>query len=127
MENQQPSTTRDEMFDLAVSGSSSDMAPVSLEKLAKFQRLIDEIISGDLRRRSRFDAWEVDLLLDIASSNLTGGPAARRQVLRQYQKAAYRRMEEESDAPLKLSEYLKALKTPVRSARSARAGSGQTE
>lgn len=64
MANQQPSTTVDETFDLAASGSSADAAPVRLEKSIKLKRLIDEVISGELRR-SRFDAWEIDILLEI--------------------------------------------------------------
>jgi hypothetical protein len=75
--------------------------PVNVEKSTKLKRLIDEAITGDLRR-SRFDVWEIEVLLDIESCTLTGSPATQRRVLRQY--------EEESDVPLRLSKYLELLK-----------------
>jgi hypothetical protein len=87
--------------------------PVNGEKSAKFKRLIDEAIAGDLHG-GRFDPWEIELLLDIESCALTGRPVARQRVLRQYQETAQHQMEAESDVPLRLSEYLESLKAPRR-------------
>ena len=81
-----------------------------LDKSIKHERLIAEVITGELRR-CRFDAWEIDVLLDIESCNLTRNPVARQRVLRQYQEAVHRRM---ADVPLMLSTYVESLKAARR-------------
>jgi hypothetical protein len=50
----------------------------------------------------------VELLLDIEGCNLRD--SSRRETLRRYQRAVQRHMEKGSRLPLKLSEYLDAVK-----------------
>ena len=55
-----------------------------------------------------FRPWETELLLDIESCSLR--EANKRDTLRCYQKAVQRHMEKGARQPLKLSEYLAAVK-----------------
>lgn len=75
--------------------------------LAQFNRLIQELLRGNLQRNT-FRPWEVELLLDIEACGLRD--AARRETLRRYQRAVQRHMEKGGKAPLKLSEYLESVK-----------------
>lgn len=75
--------------------------------LAQFNRLIQELLRGNLQRNT-FRPWEVHLLLDIEACGLRD--AARRETLRRYQRAVQRHMEKGGSTPLKLSEYLEAVK-----------------
>ena len=82
-----------------------DWTPDSDAVLNRFNRLIVELLKGTFSRNC-FRPWEVELLLDIEACNLTG--SNRREVLRRYQKAVQRHMENGGSGPLKLSEYLSA-------------------
>jgi hypothetical protein len=73
--------------------------------LTQLIRLISELLRGTMSRNC-FRPWEIDLLLDIESSNLR--PSARRELLRRYQKAVRRHFENESGPPPRLSEFLEA-------------------
>src|SRR5712692_2785802 len=95
-----------------------DSLPDSDAVLAQFNRLIQELLRGDLHRNT-FRPWEIDVLLDIEGGNLRD--SSRRETLRRYQKAVQRHMEKGARLPLKLSEYLDAVKakrsrTPVSAA-----------
>jgi len=81
--------------------------PDSDAVLAQFNRLIQELLRGNMHRNT-FRPWEVDLLLDIESCNLRD--SSRRETLRRYQRAVQRHMEKGARLPLKLSEYLDAVK-----------------
>jgi hypothetical protein len=81
--------------------------PDSEAILHQFNRLVQELLRGTLNRNT-FRPWEVELLLDIENCNLRD--ATRRETLRRYQKAVQRHMEKGAPMPLKLSEYLDALK-----------------
>ena len=72
-------------------------------RLNRFNRLLAELISGDLSRNA-YQSWEVELLLDIEACQLLR--SNRREVLRRYQKAANRFVERGGRRLLKLSEYL---------------------
>src|SRR5215471_11282227 len=85
-----------------------DSLPDSDAVLAQFNRLIQELLRGDMHRNT-FRPWEIELLLDIESCNLRD--ANKRDTLRRYQKAVQRHMEKGARLPLKLSEYLSALKS----------------
>src|ERR1700704_3638442 len=90
--------------------SSSNMhesLPDSDTVLAQFNRLIAELLRGNLQRNT-FRPWEIQVLLDIEACNLRD--SARRETLRRYQKAVQRHMEKGARLPLKLSEYLDAVK-----------------
>jgi hypothetical protein len=84
------------------------MIPDSDAILAQFNRLIQELLRGNLTRNT-FRPWEVELLLDIEACGLRD--TSRRETLRRYQRAVQRRMEKGGGAPMKLSEYLELVKT----------------
>ena len=81
--------------------------PDSDAVLAQFNRLIQELLRGNMHRNT-FRPWEVELLLDIEACNLRD--SSRRETLRRYQRAVQRHMEKGARLPLKLSEYLDAVK-----------------
>ena len=90
-----------------------DSLPDSDAVLAQFNRLIQELLRGNMHRNT-FRPWEVELLLDIESCSLR--EAHKRDTLRRYQKAVQRHMEKGAPLPLKLSEYLSAVKSKRASA-----------
>ena len=81
--------------------------PDSETVLAQFNRLIQELLRGNMHRNT-FRPWEIELLLDIESCSLR--EAHKRDTLRRFQKAVQRHMEKGAKQPLKLSEYLAAVK-----------------
>jgi hypothetical protein len=90
-----------------------DSFPDSDAVLAQFNRLIQELLRGNMNRNT-FRPWEIELLLDIEMCSLR--ESSKRDTLRRYQKAVQRHMEKGARLPLKLSEYLenvKAKKTAV--------------
>jgi hypothetical protein len=87
--------------------------PDSDAVLAQFNRLIQELLRGNMHRNT-FRPWEVELLLDIEACNLRD--SSRRETLRRYQRAVQRHMEKGARLPLKLSEYLEAVKAKKKTA-----------
>ena len=81
--------------------------PDSETVLAQFNRLIQELLRGNMQRNT-FRPWEIEILLDIEGCNLR--EVNKRDTLRRYQKAVQRHMEKGARLPLKLSEYLTAVK-----------------
>jgi hypothetical protein len=81
--------------------------PDSETVLAQFNRLVQELLRGNIQRNT-FRPWEIEILLDIESCNLR--EVNKRDTLRRYQKAVQRHMEKGARLPLKLSEYLEAVK-----------------
>ena len=79
-------------------------APSSEEILARFNRLIRELLRGQINRNT-FRPWEVALLLDVEDCHLR--ESAKEGVLRRYQKAVQRQMDKGAESPMKLSEFLK--------------------
>jgi hypothetical protein len=71
--------------------------------LARFNRLMRDVENGDTSRNC-FRPWEVELLLDIQSCDLSA--LNRRRVLVRYRRAFARQLEKGLLKPLKLSEYL---------------------
>src|ERR1700682_3924594 len=96
-----------------------DSLPDSDAVLAQYNRLIQELLRGNMHRNT-FRPWEIELLLDIEGCNLR--EASRRETWRRYQKAVQRQMEKASRLPMKLSEYLEAVKSK-RSGQAAPVGS----
>ncbi|MFB3775963.1 MAG: hypothetical protein ACE141_00095 [Bryobacteraceae bacterium] len=78
-------------------------AESSEEILAQFNRLIRELLRGQINRNT-FRPWEVELLLDVESCNLR--ESSRESTLRRYQKAVQRQIERGAREPVKLSEFL---------------------
>ena len=85
----------------------------------RFNKLLQELIRGTMTRNT-FQPWEIDILLDIEACQLR--EVVRRETLRRYQKAVQRHMEKGAPLPLKLSEYLSAVKAK-RASTTERAGS----
>jgi hypothetical protein len=75
--------------------------------LAQFNRLIQELLRGNMQRNT-FRPWEIEILLDIEGCSLREN--AKRDTLKRYQKAVQRHMEKGARLPLKLSEYLEAVR-----------------
>lgn len=72
--------------------------------LVQFNRLIEELLSGNIKR-SRFQPWEIQILVDIVSCEMSGASRCV-AMLREYQKAVQQRMREGARVPMKLSEFL---------------------
>jgi hypothetical protein len=73
--------------------------------LNRFHRLMGEIMRGAIVRNT-FEPWEVDILLDLQTCQLER--RRRWDILRQYQRAVERQMENGPGPPMKLSEFLEA-------------------
>ena len=71
--------------------------------LNRFRRLIGELLRGNLTRNT-FEAWEVDILLDLEACELE--PRRRTEIFRQYERAVQRQMDDSDGPPMKLSQFL---------------------
>ena len=71
--------------------------------VAQFNRLISELLRGTMSRNT-FKPWEIEILLDIEACDLRD--ANRREILRRYQKAVRRHVDQGGQSLLKLSQYL---------------------
>ena len=71
--------------------------------LNRFNRLIGEVMRGALARNS-FQPWEVEILLDLDQCQVE--KRRRLDILRQYQKAVERQINNGDGPPMKLSEFL---------------------
>jgi hypothetical protein len=71
--------------------------------LAQFHLVMEEVLGGEMRR-SKFQPWEIDILLDIADYNLRR--TAKRKILREYQDAVEAELKKGASLPLKFSEYM---------------------
>ena len=80
-----------------------DSLPDSETVLAQFNRLIQELLRGNMNRNT-FRPWEIEILLDIENCQLKD--TNKRETLRRYQKAVQRHMDRGARLPLKMSEYL---------------------
>ena len=86
-----------------------DDDPAGLElTLHRFHRLIAEILQGGTRR-TVFQDWEVEILLDIANCGLD--PRRKGLQLRQYMRAVRRQLEQSAGPPMKFSEFLQTRRT----------------
>jgi hypothetical protein len=81
----------------------SEEAESSEEILAQFNRLIRELLRGQINRNT-FRQWEVELLLDVENCSLRD--SSRESTLRRYQKAVQRQIERGAREPMKLSDFL---------------------
>lgn len=76
--------------------------------LARFNRLMQELLRGSMNRNT-FQPWEIEILLDIEGCSLKD--AGKKDILRRYQRAVQRAMDKGAPTPMKLSEYLASLKS----------------
>jgi hypothetical protein len=74
----------------------------------RFARLITEILEGGTRR-TIFQPWEVEILLDIEGCGLE--PRRRADRLRQYMRAVRKQLENRRGPPMKFSEFLQSRRT----------------
>lgn len=72
-------------------------------RLAQFNKLLAELIHGRIRRTT-FQPWEIELLLDIEACDLRD--SNRREILKRYQRAANKFFDRGGRSVLKLSDYL---------------------
>ncbi|MCX6610180.1 MAG: hypothetical protein NTW74_04950 [Acidobacteria bacterium] len=75
---------------------------------AQFNRLMNELIKGAINRNT-FQAWEIELMLDIQAADF--GDTPQKEMLKRYQKAVQRSYDKGVKMPIKLSEYIDSLKT----------------
>lgn len=79
-------------------------APPDLELIAtRFNRLVKELLQGEVRRTS-FQPWEVHLLLDLQACRLT--PSRREEALRRYQRAVQKQLERHQVPPVRFADFL---------------------
>ena len=71
--------------------------------LNRFRRLIGEVSRGRLVRNA-FAPWEVEILLDLEGCEIE--PRRRDEILRQYQRAVERQLDNGPGPPMKLSRFL---------------------
>ena len=78
--------------------------PPDLELMAnRFNRLVKELLQGEVRRTS-FQPWEVRLLLDLQGCRLTR--SRRDEALRRYQRVVQRQLERGDLPPVKFSDFV---------------------
>ena len=85
----------------------SDPTPDTDALLMQFNRLIQELLRGNINRNT-FRPWEIEILLDIESCDLRD--FSKRDILKRYQKAVQRQMEKGAPTPMKLSEFLSKMR-----------------
>lgn len=83
-----------------------DSLPDSETVLAQFNRLIGELLRGNLNRNT-FRPWEIEILLDLENCDFKD--SNKREMLKRYQRAVQRHMEKGARLPLKMSEYMESL------------------
>jgi hypothetical protein len=78
--------------------------PPDLELMAnRFNRLVKELLEGQVRRNS-FQSWEVHLLLDLQDCRLTR--SRRDEALRRYQRVVERQLERGELPPVRFSDFV---------------------
>ena len=85
-----------------------DSVPDSEKILMQFNRLVQELLRGTMNRNT-FRPWEIAILLDMEDCDLRD--VSKRDILKRYQKAVQKQFDKGAAMPMKLSEYLAALKT----------------
>ncbi len=72
-------------------------------QLNRFRRLMGELLRGQTSRNS-FAPWEIELLMDFDACEL---PSRRRlEIIRQYQRAVEKQLQNGLGPPMKLSHFL---------------------
>jgi hypothetical protein len=72
-------------------------------QLNRFRRLVAELLRGQISRNS-FAPWEIEILIDFDACEL---PSRRRSdIIRQYQRAVEKQLQNGVGPPMKLSQFL---------------------
>jgi hypothetical protein len=81
-------------------------------RLAHLDQLVADLSAGQFRRTT-FQPWEVELLLDIQACNI--GDSNKKELLKRYQRAAHRWFDRGGRTILLLSDYMakRHRRTPV--------------
>ena len=87
--------------------------------LAQFNQLIEELLAGKMQR-CKFQTWEIELLLDALKCDL-GRFTAAETVLREYQEAVRRHLENGATVPLRLSTFLTSRADALQAAKAGKA------
>lgn len=95
----------------SVDGESSPKPEIN-PMLAKFDRLMEDLITGQMQR-SKFERWEMEILLDIAVC----GPSVTPRALNAYCKAVHKQMATGATHPIRLSEFLATRPSAVQEGR----------
>jgi len=69
----------------------------------RFRKLLAEVMRGQTARNS-FNAWEIELMLDMQTCELE--PRRRTEILKQYQRAVEKQLAVGPGPPMKLSDFL---------------------
>ncbi|HXM43921.1 MAG TPA: hypothetical protein VN924_21990 [Bryobacteraceae bacterium] len=78
--------------------------PPDIELMAnRFNRLVKELLDGQIRRTS-FQPWEVHMLLDLEACRLT--PSRRDEALRRYQRAVQKQLGRREVPPVRFADFL---------------------
>jgi hypothetical protein len=78
--------------------------PPDLELIAnRFNRLVKELLLGEIRRNS-FQPWEVHLLLDLQACRLTR--SRRDEALRRYQRVVVKQLGRRELPPIRFVDFL---------------------
>ena len=78
--------------------------PPDIELMAnRFNRLVKELLDGEVRRTS-FQPWEVHLLLDLEACRLT--PSRRDEALRRYRRAVQKQLDRRELPPVRFADFL---------------------
>jgi hypothetical protein len=78
--------------------------PPDLELMAnRFNRLVKELLQGEVRRNS-FQPWEVHLLLDLEGCRLTR--SRREEALRRYQRVVQKQLGRREVPPVRFVDFL---------------------
>jgi len=78
-------------------------------QLNRFNRLVKELLQGEVRRTS-FQPWEVGFLLDLEACRLTR--SRRNEALKRYQRAVQRQIERRQYPPMRFADFLGRSRTP---------------
>jgi hypothetical protein len=84
--------------------------PPDLELIVnRFNRLVKEILQGEVKRTC-FQPWEVELLIDLQECGLTR--SRRYETLRRYQRAVQHQLERSGVPPLRFAEFVRRARKP---------------
>ena len=90
--------------------SSMEEPPCVELMINRFNRLVKEILQGEVRRTT-FQPWEVDFLVDLQSCSLT--KSRREEALGRYQRVVQKQLERGQLPPMRFSEFLVQRRKPA--------------
>jgi hypothetical protein len=107
-----PSTSKEGAEHLSSTTDSAMKVLAKMDIAAQFDRLVDELLTGQ-PQRCKFEIWEIDILLDALSCHL-GSSTQSAIALLHYREAGLRQIEDGAALPMKLSEFMASRAEPSR-------------